>query len=516
MLLSEYQQQIIEWVKSGKGNGCCNAVAGSGKSTTLKLVALALQESGVKPSEIKVIVFGKANSLDLISKFGNDWKESISTLHSAGFSLLKQELLGSRNSQKKVNVVSTKYKKIAQEKGYIDYRKQKGDLKRFDAIASDSDFLKLIDLVRLTNVSPATENIKDICKHFEIPDVWGFSEVADAIDKCLIIGESKAKNQNTFDFTDQIWLPVKWQLGKRKWFHPYKFVLVDEAQDLNAAQLELSLALAGKTGRILAVADPHQAIMGFAGADNDSYYKIVERTSATELPLSICYRCPRSHIKLVNELYSHIKIEPHENAVSGTIEQIKDQELNKYLQEGDLILSRKTAPLVSLCIKLIAKGISATVKGRAIGEQIKNELQEISKLPGFHYENFHESVNVYRNIKLQKYKNLDNEEQLIENLNDKLEAITVIYNSNTSATCITHLEIYIDDLFSDEHSPITLSTCHRAKGLEGDRIFIIKPDDMPMTWRNQQDWQKKQENNLLYVALTRSKQKHHWKHPMKY
>ncbi len=44
MQLSSYQERIIDWVKTGKGHGCCNAVAGSGKSTTLRLAAIALQE----------------------------------------------------------------------------------------------------------------------------------------------------------------------------------------------------------------------------------------------------------------------------------------------------------------------------------------------------------------------------------------------------------------------------------------------------------------------------------------
>jgi DNA helicase-2/ATP-dependent DNA helicase PcrA len=73
----------------------------------------------------------------------------------------------------------------------------------------------------------------------------------------------------------------------------------------------------------------------------------------------------------------------------------------------------KTAPLVSLCIKLIARGIAATVKGRAIGEQIKGDLQEIGKMPGFRYENFNDAVNAYRMAKIQRYQGLDNEEQLI-------------------------------------------------------------------------------------------------------
>ncbi|MHC5732219.1 MAG: 3'-5' exonuclease, partial [Nostoc sp.] len=85
------------------------------------------------------------------------------------------------------------------------------------------------------------------------------------------------------------------------------------------------------------------------------------------------------------------------------------------------------------------------------------------------------------------------------------KAIETIYQSQTQARGIDDLKYYLDGLFSDENSPITLSTCHWAKGLEGDRIFIYKPDDMPMTWKNQQQWQLEQEKNLLYVALTRSK-----------
>ncbi|MDY6902854.1 MAG: 3'-5' exonuclease, partial [Cyanobacteriota bacterium] len=70
---------------------------------------------------------------------------------------------------------------------------------------------------------------------------------------------------------------------------------------------------------------------------------------------------------------------------------------------------------------------------------------------------------------------------------------------------IEDLKIEIDKIFSDDDAPITLSTCHRAKGLEAERIFIYHPEHMPLTWRNQQKWQLEQEENLLYVALTRSK-----------
>ncbi|MEG4634098.1 3'-5' exonuclease [Microcoleus sp. AR_TQ3_B6] len=507
MQVSLYQERIIDWVKTGKGHGCCNAVAGSGKSTTLRLAAIALQEAGIKPSQIKICVFGKANSLDLIAKFGNEWKESISTLHSAGWTLVKKHL--SIQNSYDVEVSGNKYKKIAEGLGFIGKRGNYGLLQLNDAIEKNEDFIQLIDLVRLTNSEPVPEIVEKICKHFEMADIYEFSIVADAIAECLKIGENLARKKTGFDFTDQIWLPVKWKLNQQRWFKPYKFVLIDECQDLNSVQLELAISFTGNDGRLLFVGDPHQAIMGFAGADCNSYQNILDRTKAIELPLSICYRCPKSHIELVKKNFPEIPMIAKANAIEGKIEAITEADLwsdkSCRLATGDMVICRKTAPLVKLCIRLIARGIAATVKGRAIGELIKLDLQEIAKMPGFRYSQFNDAVSAYRTAKQERYEGLENEEQLCEVLKDKLEALTEIYKSQPQATCIAHLESYIDSLFSDENSPITLSTCHRAKGLEGDRIFIISPNDLPMVWRNQEGWQLEQEYNLLYVALTRSK-----------
>ncbi len=501
---SKYQIGILEWVLTGKGNGACNAVAGAGKSSSLKMVALALELLGYKPREVRVIVFGKENSKDLIAKFGKSWKDSISTLHSCGFRILQQEV-GKFGSSERVN--GQKYRWIAQELNYVPSRQNpSGQLVREKAIEKPDDLYKMIDLVRLTLSQAKSEDIEQLATHYNIEGILKPAAVASAVKEILKVGEQQAI-QHVIDYTDQIWLPVKWELHLKPWFRTFKFkfVLLDEGQDLNAAQLELAMMLVGENGRLLAVGDPRQAIFGFSGADNRSYQKIVSRTKATELPLSICYRCPRSHIDLVRSQFPQIPIEAHLSAPNGTITAITESDLDQHLKVGDMILCRKTAPLVTRCIKLIARGIKATVKGRDIGEQIKRDLEDIGRLPGFKYAEFPNFARQYKSLKVQRYIGLDNEEQLIEQLNDKLEALTAIYKARVEATNVAELSAYIDSLFSDETSPVTLSTCHRAKGLEGDRIFILKPEDMPMTWRNQLEWQKEQEDNLLYVALTRSK-----------
>lgn len=505
MELSLYQTKILEWVKHGQGNACCNAVAGSGKSTTLKYAALALRENGVRPSQIKICVFGKANANDLIEKFGSEWKSSISTLHSTGFYLVKRYL-----GIWKARVENKKYKKIAQGYDLIAKRGSRiGSLRQEEALDSDADFLELVDLVRLTNKQPTPEAIAEICRHFQLPDVWKIDRVARAIAVVLAAGEQQASDEHLFDYTDMLWLPVHWRVHEQRNFWPWQFVLVDECQDLNATQLELAVMMAGDRGRMLFVGDPHQAIMGFAGADCDSYQNIVDRVRGTELPLSLCYRCPTKHIEFVRGIFPKIPIEPFPENEEGEITTISEKTLfgeeNGALREHDLVLCRKTAPLVSLCIKLIGAGIAATVKGKAIGDTLKKVLDEIDKL-GLPFPEFSESISLYRKAKAERYKGMDNEDELLELLGDKIDAIRAIYESHPEAKTIAHLGEAIDLLFSDEHSPITLSTVHRAKGLEADRVFIIKPGDMPMRWRKQLDWEKEQEENILYVALTRAKQ----------
>lgn len=475
-------------------------------SSTLKLAALALQDINYSPSEIKICVFGKANSQDLLAKFGSEWRDSISTLHSIGWSLIKQHL-----STSSLKIDTKKYKKIAEKLNYLSKKDRSSFLFKKGAIGNNKAFIKLLDLVRFTNISLTVENIAEVCRHFELSDIYKFEMVRDAIERCLDEGVKAAKlSIPTFDFADQIWLPVKWKLAKESWFEPYKFVLVDECQDLNSCQLELALSLVGSTGRLLFVGDKNQAIMGFSGADCNSYDVIVRKTEAIELPLSICYRCPTSHIKLVSRNFEEIHIQCKEDAIEGSISTIDESDLweensESALVTGDMVLSRKTAPLVSLCIKLISKGIAATVKGKAIGELIKSDLQEIAKMPEFEYSQFLEFVDKFKQIKKAKFADSENEEQLLETLKDKLEALVVIYSTQPDSTRIEQLEDYIDRLFSDDVSPITLSTCHRAKGLEAERVFIICPEDLPLKWKKQREWQLKQEYNLLYVALTRSK-----------
>ena len=62
----------------------------------------------------------------------------------------------------------------------------------------------------------------------------------------------------------------------------------------------------------------------------------------------------------------------------------------------------------------------------------------------------------------------------------------------------------IDTIFTDDLKGIVLSTIHKAKGLEANRVFIIRPDLLPLP-QCRKGWEFIQEKNLEYVAITRAK-----------
>jgi len=488
MQISPYQEQILEWVKTGSGHATCNAVAGSGKSTTLQLAANALVEAGINQRAIKIIVFGKANSEDLVKKFGSVWKDSICTMHSIGWTILKAHLGIGKGS-----IEANKYQAIAYNLGYMSSK----SLKKSRALENNQDLIQLVNLIRLTNNLPSYNAVDKLAEHYGIV-IDNLEAVADACTEIIQEGVDQARSANIFDFTDQIWLPVYFKANTPN----RKFIMLDECQDLNACQTELAIALAGNTGRILAVGDPYQSVYGFAGADHDSYYNLQSRLKAKELPLSICYRCPASVVNLVNKVFPKIPIEHKSEAEMGEVKIVGKLEPST----GDLVLSRKTAPLVKECIRLIGQGINASVKGRDIGAGLKLEAEAISKIERFHYSGFKSFAENYKAYKQSKWAGKPNAAELIVGLGDKVDALIAIYEGN----CFMNMKVmiaYIDQIFSDKDSPVTLCTVHRAKGLEADRVWIIEPSCMPQFWKGQKDWQFAQENNLLYVALTRAKKK---------
>lgn len=250
-----------------------------------------------------------------------------------------------------------------------------------------------------------------------------------------------------------------------------------------------------------------QAIYAFAGADAISFQRIIENTKAEVLPLNVCYRCPTSHLDLARKLVPAIEARP--GAPVGKIEHIDSGKVPTLAKPGALVMCRLTAPLVSLYFKLIQNKVRAKVMGKDIGKQLIDIMDKVAKYEGFRYDQAIAFLEKYREHQVMMLMQRDGMEQQIENVNDQVETLIVCITNFDSAKTLQMLKDVLEDLFGDQDKEnwktmVTLCTVHRAKGLEANTTFILKPDKMPLVWKGQSHSDFEQELNILYVALTRS------------
>jgi superfamily I DNA/RNA helicase len=144
---STHQKQVIDWLQADceSRDAVVNSVAGSGKSTLLKLAADAISSSNVKIQDCLVLVFNKKNKTALVKKLDSRWQYSISTVHSAGYRVLKKYL-----GVRRLEVEESKYRCLAKSLDWFN-----GSYPKQAKVVSLSSFLKLFEFVRLT-LSPLT------------------------------------------------------------------------------------------------------------------------------------------------------------------------------------------------------------------------------------------------------------------------------------------------------------------------------------------------------------------------
>ena len=487
---SEYQMNVFNALKTTNDNIVINAVAGSGKTFTIVNACKMLNEDS---DNVLFMAFNKSIAQELSEKLKG--YAEVKTLHAFGFAILNKIYGGYKRY---IKVDNFKYNRYIQENIYSLSKCITIDTDKAKIWGFVNNAVKLLNLCRVNLIhgddKEAIEAIVD--EHNLITLFDEVNVVSEILDDCYKFD----CNNRTIDYTDMIVLP----LAEKKHIPTFKYVFIDECQDLNNAQRELML-LAAKGGRFVAVGDRKQAINGFAGADCNSFDKIAALPNTKELPLSVNYRCGSNMIRLAQEIVPQIVA--HEGAIEGEINHIDKLTLNTF-KNNDMILCRKSAPLVGLCFKLLAKGMTAMVKGKDIADTLLSIIKasgtkDLDDLCDYLKEQRATTLKaIMRDCKCDeetaktkvRYQRLDDNYQCIENL--------ALNAKSVDDMCAT-----LKVMFSDERkkNAIVLSTIHKSKGLEADRVMILLPNKLPMTWRNQKDWQLEQEINLKYVALTRAK-----------
>lgn len=469
---SVYQQAIFDFVESGTGHGLVYGVAGCGKTTT-NIQAL----SYVDPFAETVFLAFNRHIADELKHRGVG---CASTFHSLGRTNIQAAKPSAKFNQYKIYDILDKV-----EIG-LSYDEK-------------SQIAKIIGLLKGNLLEPDNDTIEYIIDEF--PSIG----IIDDRDKPSVIRITKEafkksiNNVSEYDFDDMIHWPAIGLVPCRQ----FDFIFVDECQDLNKAQITFAENSMREGGRMLLIGDPMQSIYAFRGAYVGIMDYMREKLQAAGLPLTISYRAPLAIVDYVNEYFPQIVFEAAPGAIQGSIENIGYQGFLSQVQIGDGILCRTNAPLVEPCFDLIRQGIKATILGRDIGQGLISLINKRAKLVRVQNQlpNLIEELYVYlgnEKLKLEAAKKFGR----LAALQDQIETIVAIADG---CQTIDELISKVKSVFADDQKGIVFSSIHKAKGLEWDRVFILRPDLLPHPMA-QSDRDRQQENNIKYVAVTRAKQ----------
>lgn len=480
---SKRQKDLYYTFENEHVNILASSVAGSGKTTTLiemlkradkSCLFLAFNKSIKEEIEATIEELGIHNA-------------TASTLHSLGLKTLartgKKFTIEGNKSWQLMNILQKQEPKYFRKLQFKDKMSfiigliSMLDAKRLFVCEDHKEIQEA--LLTMGNPLKVTKNLEEAFDEY-----WEIYRELTYCDKPMI------------DFTDMIYIPAT----ASKLTIPVQpaYLFIDECQDLSVAQHMFIDKIIAKptTKKWVAVGDPYQAIYGFGGSSVKSYNMFKQKENVKSLPLDVCYRCPVNIVNEANKVFDIMQPFKEEGGIVSHTATIND------IKPRSLVLCRNVSPLIELYLSMLEQRREVYIKGKDIIAPIIKFVKSDSK---------RKLSKVITSIKTEISK-LDPEDS-----SDKLKHF--IYTENLKSIIIfkNFLNFSDDTLTQDfmneldalqkrtkTKDAVELSTIHKAKGLGRDTVYILNKELIPSKFATTKE-QIQQEQNLLYVAITRAK-----------
>ncbi len=515
---SSYQQAVFQFIDTQMKNLVIEAVAGSGKSTTLLEIARLM-----KGKKVGIIAFNSAIAKELKGKIVERQMNDVDakTFHAAGLYAVTKRVgkrddvdIDKKKISKIVDALCVSRPDLGAYGSYIEaavnMAKNLGFgcpggpvLDDMHAWIHMTTFYSLDDKLPEDEVSPNGNKMS--------PDaimekgIKAAQVVLKRSVKLVLewLKDRTGKGRLMIDYADMIYLPLV--LDLRMW--QYECLMVDEAQDLNYSRMLLAKKMVRRGGRFVFVGDPRQNIYGFTGAMNNALEIIKTEFGCHTLPLSVTYRSAKAIVAYAHRVVSHIQAAP--NAPEGEVlfwggDQFEAEELLK----TDAILCRVNAPLVTLAFSLIRRGIPCKIEGREIGAGL---ISLVSKWKVKSLDKLRDRLEGYMQREVEKALAKDQEERA-DQITDRVNTVFVLIErcaaqDDTSKRNVAGLKEMIEAMFDDNVASqglLTLCSYHRSKGREFLRVFRLDHHKHCPSRFAKLPHQRIAEDNLDYVATTRA------------
>ena len=346
---------------------------GSGKTTVITYrVKNLIENYNIRPNEILVITFTKAASEEMKERFkkicSSYYNVSFSTFHSYFFRIIREnykyELSNILDDNEKVKIIKSIINKY---NIYFD------NMEEFvQSIISEISLLKneLINPNYFNSRYLNSNNFNIVYNEYEL-----------------------LKNQqNKIDFDDMLiqcyYLLKDYENIRKFWKNKYKYILIDEFQDINKVQYECIKILC-ENKNIFVVGDDDQSIYGFRGSSPEfllNFPKDFENTK--KVILNVNYRSTNQIINLCNKVILENNNRYDKNII-GTNKENKQpilirsydayEEAKKIV--GKIQVLKKTYPLEEIAIiyrtNLQARAVVEILKDYNIEYQLKDNITSI-------------------------------------------------------------------------------------------------------------------------------------------
>lgn len=109
------------------------------------------------------------------------------------------------------------------------------------------------------------------------------------------------RSEHLLDFDDLLILTYEYARRHQEEIHKYKWIQIDEVQDLNPLQFAIVDVFTAENDVTIYLGDEQQAIFSFIGAKLETLEKLKERCSGNLHHLNYCYRSPEYLLKVFND-----------------------------------------------------------------------------------------------------------------------------------------------------------------------------------------------------------------------
>ena len=297
--LNESQRKAVEYID---GPSLVIAGAGSGKTRVLTYKIVYLLQQGVKPWSIMALTF--------TNKAAREMKERIGKL--VGQELAQHLYMGTFHS-----IFSRILRAEAQHIGFTN------NFTIYDESDSRSLIKTIVKEMGLdekvykpasvhSRISMAKNNLMSADNYARDKELYQADQRAKMprVGDIFITYVQRCQQANAMDFDDLLTLTFKLfqehEDIRKKYADRFNFLLVDEYQDTNHAQMRIVMQLCKEKERVCAVGDDSQSIYSFRGANIDNILSFQSRFKGAKLfKLEQNYRSTQSIVEAANSLIKH-------------------------------------------------------------------------------------------------------------------------------------------------------------------------------------------------------------------